>query len=235
MRSHFIIGFLLITLVILLITKLELATKNFSSQLDSFTIVYKADHILAPETPHLVLRSKAKQTRNKEDVIHVVMTTFKNDPNDHGIRAQIERNTEHSWANLHPRVKLMTGCARKAVDGDGDVDCERNHAGTPTLRGFYRLAFERYPNAATFTFFNGDIISDMSFVDTADAVVKAVRQGKLRERFFVVGRRTNVDWSKVSVQDVADPRFNFRQTIVDGGKVRVGCMSFPRSDVCAIS
>lgn len=163
-----------------------------------------------------------QSAENGDKPIHVVMTTFKADPTkDQSDRMQIERNTAHTWSHLHPRVKLIMMCykgEKKEEEQANGEECERDAEGTPLLRTFYHRAFNQYPDAKTYTFINGDIISDRSFLATADAVAMAAQKGHLKKRFLVVGKRTNVEWKKQRVKDVKDSAFNFLNALNAGKK-----------------
>lgn len=118
---------------------------------------------------------------------HVVITTFRSSANALG--AATQRNARTIWSALGPRVHLMTF---EKCRPSGSVEC--NVHDKPLLGSMYAAAFKEYPTADTYTYFNGDLLTDGSFVLTADAVVAAVRARQLSGRFLVVGRRTNIAW-----------------------------------------
>ena len=100
-----------------------------------------------------------------------------------GLRQQVEINMRHSWEALGVKTIWFD-----------DNQVETNIHGTPVLRSMYLEAFRTHPNADTYTYVNGDLLTDDGFVRTADAVVWASRTKILPPRFLVVGQRTNVDW-----------------------------------------
>lgn len=111
---------------------------------------------------------------------HVVFSTFTRV----GKRAMIEKNTRRCWDALSPRVHTVWF----------HDELDTNAQGTPILSAMYQEAMRRYTGADTYTYVNGDLLVDDGFVATADAVVVAVRQRKIKSRFLVVGQRTNVNW-----------------------------------------
>jgi len=113
---------------------------------------------------------------------HVVFTTFK--PNASGQRRQIESNFLKNVRQLNVRSVVFT---------DDKVDT--NVHGTPVLGKMYTRVFEMYPHAKTYTFVNGDILFNNSFVEAADALYNMTTMGTLNRRFLAVGTRTNVDWT----------------------------------------
>jgi hypothetical protein len=141
---------------------------------------------------HLVLKSRPGAALYD----HVVFSTFKGGGHIElvaagnrsnaaitGLRQQVEANMRQSWEVLGVRTIWF-----------GDDKVETNEHGTPVLKAMYLQAFRMYPGADTYTYVNGDLLTDHGFVHTADAVVSAVRSEVLPPGFLVVGKRTNVDW-----------------------------------------
>ena len=114
---------------------------------------------------------------------HVVFTTCYK-PNASGHRRQIESNFLKNIRQLKVRSVVFT---------DDEVDT--NVHGTPVLGKMYTRVFEMYPQAKTYTFVNGDILFNNSFVEAADALYNMTIAGTLKRRFLAVARRTNVDWT----------------------------------------
>lgn len=122
-------------------------------------------------------------SQQREDLpSHVVFVTPK--PAEVGLRATIQNVSASSFRR--PRVTFVSYTPGSEI--------ETSPHGIPTIRALFKAAFADHPEADTYTYVNADIAVDGSFVSTADAVVKAVRDGMLHERFLVVGKRTNVDW-----------------------------------------
>lgn len=136
---------------------------------------------------------------------HVVVEMPK--PAKAGLRAVIQNNSAATFRR--PRITFVSIRPGRGV--------ETSPHGVPTLRGAFRTVMASFPEADTYTYVNSDIAVDASFVATADAVARAVRQGQLRKRFLVVGKRTNVDWN--ADEKVSDTLFGeeFSQGRLFGG------------------
>jgi len=105
------------------------------------------------------------------------------------LRERIQNISRATFAR--PGVAFIT-LGTNVADSDGIETSPHN---VPTVRSLFQTAIAKYPHADTYTYVNSDIAVDSTFVATADAVAKAAREGILRQRFLVVGRRTNVNWS----------------------------------------
>lgn len=118
------------------------------------------------------------------------------------LRALVQNVSAASFRR--PRVTFVAYNPGPGIETSAD--------GVPTIRSMFEAAFSQLPEADTYTYFNSDIAVDESFVATADAVAKAVKRKVLRDRFLVVGRRTNVNWDAkyTSVTD-ADFKDKFQQ------------------------
>jgi len=135
-----------------------------------------------------------------ENLTHVVMETPK--PGAMGLRAAIQNSSEATFRR--PQVIF--------ISFDDRTKIERSPHGVPVLRSMFQHAISQFPHADTYTYFNSDIAIDSSFVATANAVVKAAEAKTLRERFLVVGRRTNVNWTtSAKLNDVS-----FMQAFANG-------------------
>ena len=67
-----------------------------------------------------------------------------------------------------------------------------NSYGIPVLRDMYLLAMEKCPHSNTYTYLNGDIISNYSFVETIEAISSTSGMAK---DWLLVGQRMNVNWT----------------------------------------
>jgi hypothetical protein len=142
--------------------------------------------------------------------VHVVFTTAHGGRNDSVRRATIE-NVKHAWRHgmhglpadvlrrpTHARVRFMLldddspDPVIRSVWGVGPDELYHSFADEdgkartrlPVVSQLYQAAIAMHPDAATFTFFNGDVVTDLAkFVATADALVA------LRQPFLAVGRR----------------------------------------------
>jgi len=86
-----------------------------------------------------------------------------------------------------------------------------NKYGVPVLSDMYLKAMSRCPESNTYTYLNGDIISNYSFVETIEAVSNTVG---VTNDFLLVGKRTNVDWT-MSLDATKDD-FNFNAAFNNG-------------------
>ena len=68
-----------------------------------------------------------------------------------------------------------------------------NSYGIPVLRDMYLLAMEKCPHSNTYTYLNGDIISNYSFVETIEAISSTSGMAK---DWLLVGQRMNVNWTR---------------------------------------
>jgi hypothetical protein len=97
----------------------------------------------------------------QEHIRHVVFSTSKNSDI---LRRNIERVVYHSWRNLSTHV------AFEVFTGNPSTPHTQGLAAAD-LPSMYTSAEALYPTALTFTFVNSDCISNLSFVETLDALL----------------------------------------------------------------
>lgn len=109
-----------------------------------------------------------------------------------------EENSRLQWSNLSSRV-IFLGMLN---------DTETNKFRLPLLRSLYLKAASLHPDAATYTYVNGDILPRHDFHVTLDAVTSMSEQVWNNTGFMIVGRRADVDW-KQHKTSVLDSGFRF--------------------------
>jgi len=126
---------------------------------------------------------------------HVVFSVYKCDEMlCDELKNLIEHNSKYSWKHLNPAKLLFVPFPPEKA--------KCNEFGVPYLGYMYEKMFKLCPNAATYTYVNGDIIVNEQFIDTVDAVL-----GVFDKDVLLVGQRTNVQWEHGV--DVSDPKFSF--------------------------
>jgi hypothetical protein len=147
----------------------------------------------------------------KEPPEHVVFTTSKtilkvDDSNR--LEFVIRENTRLSISRL-PRTHYI-------FFADSNLQIEKNKFGYAVLRDMYLEAMRLYPKASTFTYCNHDLIFNQSFVNTLDGVVESSKLGLISSRFLLVGRRTNVNWTREMFLGDENYHFSFNQVLKQG-------------------
>lgn len=116
---------------------------------------------------------------------HVMFTTMRS-RNRSALDDTFDSNTVYA-VSLLERTRLIRF-------DESDPSIGKNSYGLPVLRDMFIQAMQRYPSASTYTYFNSDLIFNVSFVATVDAVVYASRHKYISEQFLMIGERTNVEW-----------------------------------------
>lgn len=127
---------------------------------------------------------------------HVMFTTFKC-PRCDSLRERIENNTYQTWST-------MEGVTFEVISLSNT-----NEYGVPILGDMFLKMMSKCPNAASYTYINGDIIGREDMVETLEVV-------RTLGDFLMVGRRTNVAWSESSEFDSAHPDFDFDSHFENG-------------------
>ncbi|KAH9251401.1 hypothetical protein BASA81_010827 [Batrachochytrium salamandrivorans] len=106
--------------------------------------------------------------------------------------------------NAQNSIRKMVGHVTLLSFRDDNWRVRTNKYGFPFLKDMFIQAQSLVPDAHTFTYFNGDLVFNQSFVGTMDAIVASSRQQShlpfslrpVKPRFLAVGLRTNVQWNE---------------------------------------
>ncbi|KAL7539051.1 hypothetical protein ACHAXR_009004 [Thalassiosira sp. AJA248-18] len=112
---------------------------------------------------------------------HVVVSSFKC-PECNDLRRVIEDNTHHAFSSMSDRLAFFVPPLSSL---------KLNKYGVPVLGSLFEVAMRSCPDALTFTYVNGDLLPDVDFLETLEAVSSVMAE----TNFLMVGRRTNVDWT----------------------------------------
>lgn len=158
-----------------------------------------------------MLRSTTFNEAQSDDSIsgcasHVMFTTFKC-PRCDSLRERIENNTYHTWST-------MEGVTFEVISVSNT-----NEHGVPILGDMFLKMMSKCPNAASYTYINGDIIGREDMVETLEVV-------RTLGDFLMVGRRTNVAWSESSEFDSAHPDFDFDSHFENGALFRTDAQDY---------
>lgn len=121
--------------------------------------------------------------RTHNTATHVVFSTFRcKEQTCSRIRGFIENNTQVFWKHTSPPDFDFINMDNEHID--------RNRHGVPILKSMFSLAHRLYPDAKTFTYVNGDIITDDGFFRTVRHLT-----AHFNTSFMLIGMRHNIKWS----------------------------------------
>jgi hypothetical protein len=85
---------------------------------------------------------------------------------------------------------------------DGTDGIRRNKFDTPILRSMFLEAMIQYPEAKTYTYFNGDLVFDHNWLDTVEtSLIETSNSIKVfGKEFLLVGQRYNIPWASHHTQ-----------------------------------
>jgi len=148
-----------------------------------------------PRSRRAFLLFPTPKFRQSVAITHVIFTTTRKspEPSDKEIFKKAQDSLKalsRSPLALATNTNIQLTFFNQAEIERGSV--KTNRFGMPFIGALYNHTFNKFPNADTYTYVNGDILFDESFVLTANLIVNRVRKGEVMPRFLVIGQRCNV-------------------------------------------